>query len=97
MVLKNEFTCTVTGKAHKGKDDLTCKCDNVVYLISCRKCKQQYVCSAFESNFKPRLGVHKIDINTNKVRCGVAKHFLISCTGINKLENVKVQLVEEVK
>ena len=97
MVLKNEFTCTATGKAHKGKDDLTCKCGNVVYLISCRKCKQQYVCSAFESNFKPRFGVHNIDINTDKVRCGVAKHFLISCTGINKLENVEVQLVEEVK
>ena len=37
------------------------------------------------------------DINTGKVRCGVAKHFLNKCTGINKLENVEVQLIEEVK
>ena len=96
MVFKNEFPCTVTGKAHKGKGDVTCKSDNVVYLISCTKCKQQYVGSAFESNFKPRFRVHKIDINTDKVRCGVAKHFLNSFTGINKLENVEVQLIEEV-
>ena len=45
----------------------------------------------------PRFRVHRIDINTGKVRYGVAKHFLNNCTGINKLENVEVQLIEEVK
>ena len=43
------------------------------------------------------LKVHKSDINTGKDRCGVAKHFLNDCTGINKLENVEVQLIEVVK
>ena len=79
------------------RGSLTCKSDNVVYLISCKKFKQQYVGSAFESNFKPRFRVHKSDINTGKDRCGVAKHFLNICTGINKLENLEVQLIEEVK
>ena len=97
MVFKSEFTCTVTGKTYKVRGDLTCKSDNVVYLISCKKCKQQHVGSAFESNFKPRFRVHKSDINTGKDRCGVAKHFLNICTGINKLENLEVQLIEEVK
>ena len=45
----------------------------------------------------PRFRVHRIDINTGKVRYGVAKHFLNNFTGINKLENVEVQLIEEVK
>ena len=77
------------------RGDLTCKSDNVVHLLSCKKCKQQYVGSAFESNFKPRLRVHKSDINTGKNRCAVAKHFLNNCTGINKLENVEVKKVKK--
>ena len=40
MVFKNEFTCTATGKTSKVRGDLTCKNDNVVYLISCKKRKQ---------------------------------------------------------
>ena len=97
MVFKNKFTCTATGKTYEVRGDLTCKSDNTVQLISCKKCKQQYVGSAFESNFKPKFRVHKSDINIDKDRCEVAKHFLNNCTGINKLENVKVQLIEEVK
>ena len=97
MAFKNEFTCTATGKTYKVRDDLTCKSDNAIYLINCKKCKQQYVGSAYEGNFKPRFRVHKSDINTGKVRCGVARHFLNNCTRINKLENVEVQLIEEVK
>ena len=97
MLFQNEFTCTATGETYKIRGDLTCKSDNVVYLISCKKCKQQYVGSAFESNFKPRFRVHKSDINSRKESCGVDKHFLNKCTGINKLENVELQLIEEVK
>ena len=92
-----ELTCFATGKTYKVKGDLTCKSDNVVYLISFKKCKEQYVGSAFERNFKPRFRVHEIDISTGKDRCGVAKNFLNNCTGINKLENVEVQLIEKVK
>ena len=79
IVVKNEFTCTDTGKTYKVRGDLTCKSNNVVYLINCKKCKQQYVGSAFENSFKPRFRVHKSDTNAGKVRCGVAKHFLNNC------------------
>ena len=50
-----------------------------------------------DCTFKRRFRVHKSDINTGKVRCGVAKHFLNNCTGITKRENMKVQLIEELK
>ena len=96
-VFENEFTCTATGKTYKVRAVLTCKSENVVYLLGCKKCKQQYVGSALESKFKRRFRVHKSDINTGKVRCGVAKHFLINCPGIHKLKNVEIQLIEEVK
>ena len=39
----------------------------------------------------------KVIIITDKNRCGVVKHFLSNCAGINKLENVEIQLIEEVK
>ena len=96
-VFKTEFTCTATGKTHKVRGALTCKSENVVYLLGYKKWKQQYVGCAFQSNFKLRFRVHKSDIDTTKVRCGVAKHFLINCSGIYKLQNVEVQLIEEVK
>ena len=66
IVFKDEFTCTATGKTYKARGHLTCKSDSVVYLISCKKCKQQYAAYAFKNNFKPRFSVHKSDINTNK-------------------------------
>ena len=96
-VFKTEFTCTATGKTHKVRGAPTCKSENVVYLLGYKKCKQQYVGCAFQSNFKLRFRVHKSDIDTCKVRCGVAKHFLINCPGIHKFQNVEVQLIEEVK
>ena len=40
MVFQNRFTCTVTDKIYKVRGDLTCKGDKVVYLISCKECKQ---------------------------------------------------------
>ena len=89
-MFKNELICTATGKTYKARG-------NVIYLISCKKCKQQYVGSVFETNFKLKFRVHKSDIHTCKDRCGVAKHFLNNRTGINKLENGKVQLIEKVK
>ena len=97
MVFKNEFTCTATGKTYKVRGDLNCKSDNAVYLISCKKCKQQYVGSTFESNFKPRFRVHKSDINTGKDRCGVVKHFLNNCTEINNLRMWKYNLSKKLK
>ena len=79
------------------RGSLTCKSDHVLYLISCKKFKKQCVGSAFESDFKPRFRVYKGHINTGKGRCRVAKHFLNICTGINKLEKLEVQLIEEVR
>ena len=59
---------------------LCCTGSNVVYLISCKLCEEQYVGSAFKDNFKPRFRVHDSDVVSSKDRCGVAKHFLTKCT-----------------
>ena len=97
LVRKNEFTCTVTGKTYKVRSKSRCTSSNVIYLISCKLYKEQYVCSAFKNNFKSRFRVHKSDIITRKDKCSVAKHFLTKCTNGNKVENIGAQLIEQVQ
>ena len=94
LVCKNEFTCTVTGKTYTVGGELCCTSSNVICLISCKLCKEQYVGSAFKDNFKTRFSVHKSDVITGKDRCSVAKHFLTKCTNGNKVENIEVELIE---
>ena len=77
LVCKQNFTCKVTGKSYGVRGFLNSERSNVVYLISCTNCGDQYVGSA--RNFKNRFRVHKSDINANKDRCGTARHFNIKC------------------
>ena len=68
---------------------------NVIYLISCKCCGNQYIDSAI--SFKERFRIHKSDINTGKVRCGVANHLLNVCHSEgNKFEYLQIQLIEQV-
>ena len=97
LVCKNEFTCTATGKTYKVRGKLCCTSSNVIYLISCKLCKEQYVGTAFKDNFKPRFRVHRSDILTGKDRRGVAKNFLTKCTNGNNVENIEVQLNKQVQ
>ena len=69
----------------------------MIYLISCKLCKEQHVGPAFKDNFRPRFRVHKSDVITGKDRCGVAKQFLTKCTNGNEVANIEVQLIEQVE
>ena len=46
MVFKNMFTCTLTGRKYFVQGDLHCNSCNVIYLVECSNCKQQYIGSA---------------------------------------------------
>ena len=91
MVFGNTFKCSATGKYYKVKGTLSCNSVNVVYLITCQYCKLQYVGPAI--TFQDRFRMHKSDINTDKKRCGAAKHFLECCSSEGKFETLKIQLV----
>ena len=68
---------------------------SLIYLISCKCCGKQYIGSAI--SFKERFRIHKSDINTGKVRCGVANHLLNVCHSEgNKFEYLQIQLIEQV-
>ena len=56
---------------------------------------KQYVGSV--TGFKEQFRIHKSDINTGKVRCGVANHLLNVCrSSAGKFEYLQVKLIEKV-
>ena len=69
----NCFTCSVTNRKHYTRRILHCNCNNVIYLITCKNCREQYVGSA--TNFMSRFEIHESGIKTNKDRCRTAKNF----------------------
>ena len=79
MVFDRTFRCTVTGKVYYIKGEMNCDSSNIIYLITCMKCLEQYVGSAIK--FKSRFRIHKSDIKTKKDRCGTARHFNNKCCG----------------
>ena len=61
-------------------------------MISGKCCGKQYV--GFATGFKERLRIHKSNINTGKVRRGVASHLL--SRSASQFEYLQVQLIEKV-
>ena len=85
----------VTDKTYFIKSDLSCNSKNVIYLITCDKCKDEYIGSA--EDFKLRFRVHKSDIKTKKERCGTSRHFNEKCLcSTSPFGYVKVQIIEQI-
>ena len=76
LVVSTEFTYA-TKRKYKTRGILTCNTKNIIYLITCKCCSKQYIGST--TGIKERFRIHKSDINTGKIRCGVANHLLNIC------------------
>ena len=74
-------------KRHQIKQPVTCKTENVCYLISC----DQYI-GETKLKFHEHMNNHKSDIRTNKKSNGMVRHF--SKCGI---ENLKPTVLEKVR
>ena len=95
LVVSPDFTCFTNKREYKIKGILKCDRRNVIYLIPCKCYGKQYVGSA--TGFKERFRIHKSDINTGKIRCGVVNHLLNVCrSSTRKFEYLQVQLIEKV-
>ena len=89
LVISTEFTCHATKRKYKIRGTLTCNTKNIIYLITYKSCSKQYIGSA--TSLKERFQIHKSDINTGKVMCGVANHLLNVCkSAITKTEYLQV-------
>ena len=66
---------------------------NVIYLVICSKCLQQYV--GLAAKFKTRFGIPKSDIKTKKERYVSTRHFNGKCYhDTNPFQYLKVQLIK---
>ena len=87
----NTFKSTATGKTYKIRQKITCFSDWVIYLITCKKCKGQYVGKS-QTSFKLRHSNHKREIK-NEIG-GLGHHY--GGRGGCKYENVSIQIIEQV-
>ena len=67
------FTSTNTGKTYNLKDTFTCRSENIVYVIQCKKHNVQY-CGETETPLRLRFANHRASINC-KYNYPVANHF----------------------
>ena len=95
LVASPDFTRFATKRKYKIKGILKWDSRHFIYLIFCKCCGKQYVGSA--TDFTQRFKIHKSDINTCKIRCGVRNHLLnVSRSSPSKFEYLQVQLRETV-
>ena len=67
---------------------------NVIEFISCKCWGKRYVGSTTGS--KERFRIHKIDINTGKVKYSAANHLLKFCrSSASKFEYLQIQLIQK--
>ena len=79
---------TITGRSHKIAGNYTCTSKNIVYVITCSKCKDQYV-GETKNSLRQRLTSHKYDIrhhiHHHKKSTPISEHFNSSSCNIHSL------------
>ena len=87
-----KFSSLVTKNSYHIKHHLSCNQKNCIYLITCKKCKLQYVGSTV--NFKARLRLRKSHIKQKRITfCRVARHWCGNHQNINDLEIIIIEHV----
>ena len=68
-----KYTSSYTGRSYTGVK-YTCETRNVVYLLTCRKCKKQYVGQTYRT-YKTRINEHFGYIRRKDLNTATGKHF----------------------
>ena len=86
------FKGSVTGKTYPIKATVNCKTANVVYVIECTKCNEQYV-GETENTLHIRMNGHRSGIKHLRLEKPVASHF--NSEG-HSLENFSIFVIEQI-
>ena len=84
------FRSSKTGKTYPLRHNFTCTSKNVIYLITCTKCKKQYV-GLTTQQLNIRINHHRTNI-FNKVPTYISNHFNFSD---HSIENLSVQAIDK--
>ena len=74
---------------------LNCISENVIYLITCERCKQQYV-GQTEQSLKDRLNAHRSNIN-RAIKTAVGIHFSNPHHTIHDLQIIPIEQVHNLE
>ena len=82
---------TNTGETFLIRQHITCRTANVIYVITCAKCKQQYV-GETSNSIRTRANQHRSDITTGNKNIPTVRHFK-ACG----LQHFQLTVVERVR
>ena len=79
----------VTKKRYKVRQNVNCQPKNVIYLVICKKCKNQG--TGETTSFKSRMENYRSCIKTKKISCNIDKHFIEETN--QSVEGFDVQII----
>ena len=86
-----KFSSLVTKNSYHIKHHLSCNQKSCIYLITCNKCKLQYIGSTV--NFKARWRLHKFHVKQKKIAsCRVASHW---CGNHQIISDLEIIIIEQ--
>ena len=88
------FESTNTKRTYKIKKNVDCDSEWVIYLVTCKKCKGQYVGKS-KTPFKQRHSNHKVEIR--KRVGGLGHHYGGGGGGDCTYEDISITIIEQVE
>ena len=95
MLLEGDrFRSTSTGAVYKIRQTIDCRSKNIIYLVTCKRCRMQGVGSTLD--FQGRVSDYIMHMYKEKDTCEIVEHFLkledhslwdFSIMGIVQIEN----------
>ena len=90
----DQFLSRTTGEKYKIRQDISCKSENIIYLVNCKNCRMQGVGSC--KGFAKRVSNYISSIERKSPGCKIEQHFLqqghsiqdFAALGIVKLETL---------
>ena len=80
------ITSTHTGREYTTRSEITCQSSNLIYCITCRKCRKQYV-GHTGNPISERFDGHKGTLNRHEMANDIGRHFnLPDHSGLKDME-----------
>ena len=87
------FYIYVTKRRYNVWENVNCKSKNVIYLVTCKKCKKQEVGETI--SFTSRMTNYRSCIKNKKISCNIGKHFIEEKN--DSIEDFDVQIIVQLE
>ena len=86
-----QIVASVTGRKYRTRHNVTCNSNNLIYCITCRRCKKQYV-GQTKNSLKQRFQGHFYQVVHDAEKTEVSRHF--NRNGHRGLEDVEIHVLD---